>query len=559
MEQTLSIKLNPLLKSSYVNLPRPFSSKQLFPITVVKLVKSSSNHFLGFTGGVSQDGFIEMSPLLAKTMQLEAHELVKVNLLSEAPPLIDFVTLDPLTNDDFVKMNRNTDFIEANLLDQLSVIYPGQVTPIVLPNNEVAFLYAKLSVEHPFYLLSQECEVVISFKEREEETVEKESKSIRATMEMHEIPFVITVNEDALDCLATVSFNLPSSRGDLIKLLLSRVDLKTANEMITKELEFNKNDENKLCLTARCVTNFSLPKGTVCVYGNFVVLNSLLRKGDSIETTLSKIDLNLANSEKYKRVLKNDCLLKVSKKEALMEIFTLVERDVLILNLNCLFQLKSNFCSALCSNTGNLEVLYRTSYRAHKNLQFLILTKDNINCISYEICDSLSQTYKQIKHERQHILKPDFSLLPEIKFFFPHLLLFPFGEVTHIYGPIGNKQLLLLKEILSTYSVFDFTREPQLSSTDSFVLLKSRLKSFFLNNLESNIVINQLNSVKSDNPTLKQFAADLHATLKKYVKKAIKKGSKIFFVSESFTPVDLSNINSLSSCLNRNEDDCSQN
>ena len=94
------------------------------------------------------------------------------------------MTLDPIGEDDWEIIERNAGFIESNLLDQTSVIYPGLIFPVWIEGRLLVKLRVTSASNNECELLARNSEVIIAPRTRKKRR--SESEAIQPTQETAE-------------------------------------------------------------------------------------------------------------------------------------------------------------------------------------------------------------------------------------------------------------------------------------------------------------------------------------------------------------------------------------
>jgi len=177
------LRLSRSIKTNYVALPstNPFTQSAHLPFTngpsckalkLTALSRPDSPIFLGYAGATSQEqGTVEISYDLARLLNLSENEYVNVQLeySFEKLPKIE---LEPLTADDFELIEKNCEFIESEMLNQVGVFYEGQLLVIYLNGNLMARLRSKIESDARAncYYLTAESELHIAVVQRQQAT-----------------------------------------------------------------------------------------------------------------------------------------------------------------------------------------------------------------------------------------------------------------------------------------------------------------------------------------------------------------------------------------------------
>ena len=170
----LKIILNEHIKNNYIYLPSQFIKEntiqtEFLPIIIrLRPLNSNKNLFLGWNGGISsKEGNVELSSEISKYLNISNGDYVKIFLdEKEKQNLINKVQLEPLTNYDYKIIEKNSEFLEENLLNQINVVYDGLIFPFMFYDNKLILLKVKLDEKNKDkgFILSRDCEVEVIYK-----------------------------------------------------------------------------------------------------------------------------------------------------------------------------------------------------------------------------------------------------------------------------------------------------------------------------------------------------------------------------------------------------------
>ena len=188
MKKFFKVILNHKIKDNYVYLPSEIieqinanlriEEKQFsFNIVKLKIMNVDNAIYLANTGGVSsKEKCIEISHYFGKSLRIKNGDYAKIiELEIKDHELIDNLELEPLTHFDYKIIEANPEFFEENMLNQLLVAYDDLVFPFVFSDNTVVYLKVKSNKKNKPLLISQDCEVEVSYK-KEEKTSELQNE-----------------------------------------------------------------------------------------------------------------------------------------------------------------------------------------------------------------------------------------------------------------------------------------------------------------------------------------------------------------------------------------------
>jgi len=119
-------------------------SNNAVAIKIQPLSQANEVHYFGFTNGTSTDpNSIEINEELARLLGLEDGDLVQASIEYSFEKL-KAIELEPLTPEDFEIIEKNSEFIEEHLLNQVGVFYDKQKFVIYLHQNTSARLISKV-------------------------------------------------------------------------------------------------------------------------------------------------------------------------------------------------------------------------------------------------------------------------------------------------------------------------------------------------------------------------------------------------------------------------------
>jgi len=177
---------NENIRNNYIYLPSRFINENhiqtnLFPqIIKLRQLNQVENIFLGWNGGLAtKDDIIEISSAMLKNLKLSNGDYVKIIIQEVENTFINKIRLDPLTNYDYKLIEKNSEFFEENLLNQINVIYDGLIFPFMFYDNKNVILKVILDENNrnKGYVLTQDCEVEVIYKPPENLNDEKIMKN----------------------------------------------------------------------------------------------------------------------------------------------------------------------------------------------------------------------------------------------------------------------------------------------------------------------------------------------------------------------------------------------
>ena len=187
----LPVELSTSRRTCFISLPNVairalFGNGRSPGVSALKMKWGGKQCFVGFAGNLSSRAVIEVPIALAQCIGLADD----VNVANGTPlfvalekvdyaPKVTSVTLDPASEDDWEIIERNAGFLEANLLDQISVIYTGLTFPVWIEGRLLVKLKATSASNSECEVLARNSEVIIAPRARKKRRSEVEKVSAR--------------------------------------------------------------------------------------------------------------------------------------------------------------------------------------------------------------------------------------------------------------------------------------------------------------------------------------------------------------------------------------------
>ncbi|KAL5004906.1 hypothetical protein ScPMuIL_018362 [Solemya velum] len=112
-----------------------------------------------------ENGVLSINSFYADKLKLPHKEQVLIKVIQHPPRCVQ-VYLDPLSSNDWEILEKHVSAVESRLMDQLRVVWPGQILPFWVQNVCIFMKVGEISPIHECVILDNETEVIVSPKVR---------------------------------------------------------------------------------------------------------------------------------------------------------------------------------------------------------------------------------------------------------------------------------------------------------------------------------------------------------------------------------------------------------
>ncbi|EAL62534.1 peroxisomal biogenesis factor 1 [Dictyostelium discoideum AX4] len=134
-----------------------------------KINKKENKGYVGWAGGSTDPRFtdsIEMSQEMAQCLGgIKNEQKLKLKALNNIE-LAHSVQVEPLTSDDWEIMEVHQQYLEEQLLNQVNILYSGQIVPIWIHHKTIIKLKVTETLPTPVVKLSSNSEIIVAPKPR---------------------------------------------------------------------------------------------------------------------------------------------------------------------------------------------------------------------------------------------------------------------------------------------------------------------------------------------------------------------------------------------------------
>ncbi|KAN0024051.1 hypothetical protein ACTFIV_008444 [Dictyostelium citrinum] len=146
-----------------------------------KINKKENKGYVGWAGGSTDPRFtdsIEMSQEMAQCLGgIKNEQKLKLKALNHIE-LAHSVQVEPLTSDDWEIMEVHQQYLEEQLLNQVNILYSGQIVPIWIHHKTIIKLKVTETLPTPVVKLSSNSEIIVAPKPRNLPTTTSQTQQI---------------------------------------------------------------------------------------------------------------------------------------------------------------------------------------------------------------------------------------------------------------------------------------------------------------------------------------------------------------------------------------------